>query len=74
MRVTTPECPFFPFVNTMQHVSVHITDCGYGGITIALTHGVPAISAGTTEDKAEVDNRVAYSGAGINLKTGVSTV
>ena len=65
---------FIPFVNIMQHVAVYITNGGYGGISIALAHGVPVISAGTTEDKTEVGNRVAYSGVGINLKTNVPTV
>jgi len=66
--------PFVPFVAIMQHVALYITNGGYGGISIALTHGVPVISAGTTEDKMEVGNRVAYSGVGINLKTNVPTV
>jgi UDP:flavonoid glycosyltransferase YjiC (YdhE family) len=43
----------------MQHVVLYITNGGYGGISIALTHGVQVISAGTTEDKTEVGNRVA---------------
>ena len=45
----------------------------YGGVTIALTNGVPVVSGGTTEDKAEVGGRVAYTGVGINLKTNRPT-
>jgi UDP:flavonoid glycosyltransferase YjiC (YdhE family) len=61
--------PFIPFANLMPHISTMITNGGYGGVTIALAHGVPIISGGTTEDKPEVGNRIAYSGVGINLKT-----
>jgi UDP:flavonoid glycosyltransferase YjiC (YdhE family) len=60
---------FIPFANLMPYVSVYVTNGGYGGVTIALAHGIPVISGGTTEDKAEVSNRVAYAGVGINLKT-----
>ena len=61
--------PFVPFVTLMPHVTAFVTNGGYGGICIALASGVPVISAGTTEDKMEVGNRVAYSGVGLNLKT-----
>ena len=60
---------FVPFVSLMPHVAAFVTNGGYGGICIALAHGVPIVSAGTTEDKMEVGNRVAYSGVGLNLKT-----
>lgn len=60
---------FIPFVTLMPYVSVYVTNGGYGGVNIALAHGVPVVSGGITEDKAEVSNRVAYSGVGINLKT-----
>jgi MGT family glycosyltransferase len=61
--------PFVPFVTLMPHVTAFVTNGGYGGICIALAFGVPVVSAGTTEDKMEVGNRVAYSGVGLNLKT-----
>lgn len=61
--------PFIPFVTLMKHVNVYVTNGGYGGICIALAQGVPVISAGTTEDKMEVGNRVAHAGVGLNLKT-----
>jgi UDP:flavonoid glycosyltransferase YjiC (YdhE family) len=51
-----------------------ITNGGYGGVQNALAHGVPLIVAGTTEDKAEVSARVAWSGAGLNLKTKTPSV
>ena len=61
--------PFIPFVTIMSHIQLYVTNGGYGGICIALAHGVPVISAGTTEDKTEVGARVAHSGVGLNLKT-----
>lgn len=65
--------PFIPFGELMPHVSIMITNGGYGGVMIALAYGVPLIAGGTTEDKPEVTNRVAYSGVGINLKTATPT-
>jgi UDP:flavonoid glycosyltransferase YjiC (YdhE family) len=65
--------PFVPFAHLMPHVSVMVTNGGYGGTTIALAHGVPIVSGGISEDKAEVSNRIAYSGVGINLKTATPT-
>jgi len=60
---------FIPFAAVMPHVAIYLTNGGYGGICIALAHGVPVIAAGTTEDKMEVANRVAHSGVGLNLRT-----
>ena len=39
----------------------------------ALSAGVPLVVAGNTEDKPEVAARVAWSGAGVNLRTGTPT-
>lgn len=64
---------FIPFDKLMPHVDVMVTNGGYGGVTIALAQGVPVICAGNTEDKAEVGNRAAYTGVGINLKTNQPT-
>ncbi|OPH11590.1 glycosyltransferase, partial [Azospirillum brasilense] len=36
----------------------------------ALSLGIPLVVAGTTEEKPEIAARVAWTGAGINLKTG----
>lgn len=65
---------FVPFTELMPHVDILLTNGGYGGVSIALAHGVPVICAGTSEDKPEVCNRVAWSGLGINLKTATPTV
>jgi MGT family glycosyltransferase len=64
---------FIPFAAVMAHVSVMVTNGGYGGVTIAMANGVPVVTAGTTEDKPEVGNRVAAAGMGVRLKTARPT-
>jgi UDP:flavonoid glycosyltransferase YjiC (YdhE family) len=61
--------PFIPFGALLPHVDMMITNGGYGGVQLALAHGVPLIVAGASEDKPEIAARVAWSGAGINLRT-----
>ena len=65
---------FIPHYDLLPHVSVMVTNGGYGGVQTALANGVPLIVAGATEDKPEVANRVAWSNTGINLKTNTPTV
>lgn len=64
---------FLPFKHVMPHVDVYVTNGGFGGIQYALVNGVPVVTGGTTEDKPETNARIAYSGAGINLKTANPT-
>lgn len=64
---------FIPFNQLMPHASAMVTNGGYGGVMFALASGVPVICAGTTEDKPEVGNRMAYTGVGLNLKTNRPT-
>jgi MGT family glycosyltransferase len=61
---------FIPHAALLPHVSVMITNGGYGGVLSALTHAVPLVVAGATQDKPEVAHRVQFAGAGINLHTG----
>jgi UDP:flavonoid glycosyltransferase YjiC (YdhE family) len=61
---------FIPFDQLLPHVSVIVTNGGYGGIHYALAYGVPLV-AGDSEDKPEAAAAwVAWSGAGVNLRTG----
>lgn len=62
-----------PYAELLPRTSVMVTNGGYGGVQLALSHGVPLVVAGTTEDKPEVAARVAWSGAGINLRTATPT-
>lgn len=65
--------PFIPHGILLPNVDIMITNGGYNGVQVALSHGVPLITAGATEDKPEVCARVAWSGVGINLKTNTPT-
>lgn len=60
--------PYIPFGNILPHVSIMITNGGFGGTQNALAHGIPIVIAGATEDKMEVAARLENSGAGINLR------
>lgn len=60
---------FLPFDRLLPLVDIFVTNGGFGGVQLALSHGVPIVAAGRTEDKAEVSARVAHSGVGINLRT-----
>lgn len=62
--------PFIPYQALLPHVSVLVTNGGYGGVQMALSHGVPLVVAGGSEEKPEIAARVAWAGAGINLRTG----
>jgi UDP:flavonoid glycosyltransferase YjiC (YdhE family) len=60
---------FVPFAELLPHVDAFVTNGGFGGVQLALAEGVPVVAAGTTEDKLEVNARVAHSGVGIDLRT-----
>lgn len=62
--------PFLPYDQLLPKVDVMVTNGGYGGVQQALAAGVPLVVAGVTEDKLEVAARVAWSGAGVNLRRG----
>lgn len=64
---------FLPFDLLMPHVSIMVTNGGFGGVHYALAHDVPLVVAGDTEDKPEIAARIAWAGAGINLRTGNPT-
>ncbi|WP_374201080.1 nucleotide disphospho-sugar-binding domain-containing protein [Agromyces sp. S2-1-8] len=62
---------FIPHDALMPRTSVFVTNGGYGGVHAALARGVPLVVAGDTEDKKDVAARIAWSGVGINLRTGL---
>jgi UDP:flavonoid glycosyltransferase YjiC (YdhE family) len=64
---------FLSYSELLPKTSVMVTNGGYGGVQMALAHGVPLVVAGASEDKPEVAMRVACSGAGLNLKTAAPT-
>jgi UDP:flavonoid glycosyltransferase YjiC (YdhE family) len=64
---------YLPFEWLLPKVDVLVTNGGYGSVNQALSFGIPIIAAGLTEDKADVNARIGWSGAGIDLKTNNPT-
>lgn len=62
--------PFLPHDLLLPLVDVMVTNGGWGGVLGAVQAGVPLVVAGRSLDKPEVARRVAWSGAGLNLRTG----
>jgi UDP:flavonoid glycosyltransferase YjiC (YdhE family) len=60
---------YLPFEWLLPKVDVFVTNGGYGSVNQALSFGIPLVTAGLTEDKADVNARVAWSGVGIDLGT-----
>ncbi len=64
---------YLPFEWLLPRTDAFVTNGGYGSVTQALSFGIPLVTAGLTEDKAEVNARVSWSGTGIDLKTNSPT-
>ncbi|MET0677376.1 MAG: nucleotide disphospho-sugar-binding domain-containing protein, partial [Bradyrhizobium sp.] len=64
---------YLPFEWALAKASVFVTNGGYGSVTQALSYGLPIVGAGTTQDKADVNARIAWTGAGIDLRTNEPT-
>ncbi len=64
---------FLPYDLLLPKTDVFVTNAGFGGVQYALSHGVPLVTAGDTEDKPEVSARAAWAGVGVDLKTGTPT-
>jgi len=64
---------YLPFEWLLPRVDVLVTNGGYGSVNQALSFGIPIVAAGLTEDKADVNVRIGWSGAGIDLKTNHAT-
>ncbi|TCZ72995.1 glycosyltransferase [Flaviaesturariibacter aridisoli] len=60
---------FIPFSDVLPYTDVYVTNGGYGGVLLALEHGVPMVTAGVHEGKNEICARVGYFELGINLRT-----
>jgi UDP:flavonoid glycosyltransferase YjiC (YdhE family) len=57
----------------LPKVDVFVTNGGYGRVSQAISFGIPLVPGGTTEDKADVNARAAWSGVGVNLATNEPT-
>ncbi|MGC1304998.1 MAG: nucleotide disphospho-sugar-binding domain-containing protein [Caulobacteraceae bacterium] len=64
---------YLPFKWALPKTDVLVTNGGYGSVNLALSVGVPIVGAGLTEDKSDVNARVAWSGAGVDLATNEPT-
>ncbi len=64
---------YLPFEWLLPKVDVLVTNGGYGSVNQAMSFGIPLVTAGRTEDKADVNARVAWSGVGIDLATNEPT-
>ena len=60
---------FVDFDLLLEHAGLFICNGGYGSILLALSKGVPVLSAGVREGKNDINARIDYFGFGINLKT-----
>lgn len=61
---------YFPYDAILPHAAVFVSNGGYGTVLHAVTNGTPVIMAGASEDKPHVAALSAWSGIGIDLKTG----
>ena len=61
--------PFIPYEMMFRHASAVVTNGGYTGVTLALSHGLPLVQAGTTEEKSEIGARIRWTGVGVALRT-----
>jgi MGT family glycosyltransferase len=60
---------FVPYAHLFPHVDLLITNGGYGGVQFALSHGVPVVVVGASEEKLEIAARVDWSGVGISVRS-----
>ncbi len=64
---------YLPFEWLLPRVDALVSNGGYGSVNQAMSYGIPLVTAGLTEDKADVNARVAWSGVGLNLATNEPT-
>jgi MGT family glycosyltransferase len=64
---------YLPFEWILPEVDVFVTNGGYGSVNQAMSFGIPLVTAGLTEDKADVNARVAWSGVGVDLASNEPT-
>jgi UDP:flavonoid glycosyltransferase YjiC (YdhE family) len=64
---------FVDFARALPSTDAFVTNGGFGGVLLSLSHGVPVVAAGLNEGKSDVNARVEYAGVGVNLKTETPT-
>lgn len=58
---------YFPYDAVLAHSDVFVSNSGYGGLTHAVTNGVPMVQTGKDFDKPDIGRRIEYAGFGIFL-------
>ncbi|KAB5586144.1 hypothetical protein GE09DRAFT_55421 [Coniochaeta sp. 2T2.1] len=61
---------YFPYDELLPHTDVLVTNASYGVFSHSVANGVPAVMAGSSEDKPEVAMRAERAGFAVNLGTG----
>lgn len=59
---------FLPHSVLLPRVRAMVTNGGYNGVKMALAHGIPLVLAPWGNDQPDVAARVAWAGAGVNLR------
>ncbi len=59
---------YLSYDDLLPKTDVVVTNGGYGGVQLALRHGLPLVVSGGQEDKPEVGARVAWTGVGVRFK------
>ena len=59
---------FVDYHAAFARTKLFVTNGGYGSVLLALSNGVPLLAAGVREGKNDVNVRIEYSGAGIDLR------
>ncbi len=57
------------FHELLPHADLFVTNGGFGAVLLALSNGVPLLSAGKLEGKGDINARLAYRGVGVDLRT-----
>jgi len=60
---------FIPFDDVMPYADVYVTNGGYGGVLLSISHQLPMVVGGIHEGKLEINARVGYFKLGIDMKT-----
>jgi UDP:flavonoid glycosyltransferase YjiC (YdhE family) len=71
-RFAKPNVVIEDFINyddLFPHVSVFVTNGGFGSVLAAMRHGVPVVTAGKREGKNDINARVAWNRLGVDLRS-----
>jgi UDP:flavonoid glycosyltransferase YjiC (YdhE family) len=60
---------FINYDDLFPHVSVFVTNGGFGSVLAAMRHGVPVVTAGTREGKNDINARVGWNGLDVDLRS-----